>query len=318
MSNEDDAVQVPTGYEQYNIIQKLRFKLNDNRELLYTGLFTTSSDIPRYDRLLQVRDSLPRFGEWFYGPQMWTLHAITFTESNHTAFFDQLSLTGSMQFYRESRNDRPFRDTLIRNRTEKVWVGALNLDLQKRLSRRNAPEVDLYYGLEGYINDVSSSAFRQNINTSEVLSSTTRYPDGGSFVTSVAGYAQLRAGLTEDLTVAGGLRYTWYDLSSTINDQNAFPFAGSDLGLTTGAFSGSVGLTWEASSKLVLHTNVSSGFRAPNVDDIAKIFDSAPGVLVIPNANLAPRVQLHVGRGLHLGTNGRGGVHGQRLSDLGN
>lgn len=34
--------------------------------------------------------------------------------------------------------------------------------------------------------------------------------------------------------------------------------------------------------------NTSSGFRAPNIDDIAKVFDSEPGKVVMPNENLKP------------------------------
>jgi len=34
--------------------------------------------------------------------------------------------------------------------------------------------------------------------------------------------------------------------------------------------------------------NLSSGFRAPNVDDMGKIFDSEPGAVVIPNPDLKP------------------------------
>ena len=34
--------------------------------------------------------------------------------------------------------------------------------------------------------------------------------------------------------------------------------------------------------------NASTAFRAPNVDDIGKVFDSEPGSVVVPNQNLRP------------------------------
>ena len=37
-----------------------------------------------------------------------------------------------------------------------------------------------------------------------------------------------------------------------------------------------------------LTLNLSTGFRAPNLDDMAKVFESAPGVLVVPNPDLKP------------------------------
>jgi hemoglobin/transferrin/lactoferrin receptor protein len=35
-----------------------------------------------------------------------------------------------------------------------------------------------------------------------------------------------------------------------------------------------------------IRTNFSTGFRAPNIDDLGKIFDSEPGSVVLPNTNL--------------------------------
>ena len=37
-----------------------------------------------------------------------------------------------------------------------------------------------------------------------------------------------------------------------------------------------------------INLNLSSGFRAPNLDDIAKVFDSEPGGVVVPNEDLKP------------------------------
>ncbi len=34
--------------------------------------------------------------------------------------------------------------------------------------------------------------------------------------------------------------------------------------------------------------NASTAFRAPNIDDIGKVFDSEPGSVVVPNETLKP------------------------------
>jgi hemoglobin/transferrin/lactoferrin receptor protein len=36
----------------------------------------------------------------------------------------------------------------------------------------------------------------------------------------------------------------------------------------------------------MLSTNLSTGFRSPNVDDLGKVFDSAPGYVIVPNPDL--------------------------------
>lgn len=290
--NPSPNVQVPTGYEQVNVIENLQWRIDPNITLEYGGIFTTSTNIPRYDRLLEVANGLPRSAEWFYGPQLWTSHALTARVNNINSVADNAVITGSFQYYQESRNDRRFNSNSLRNQTESVLIGAVNADFRKRLSDVGVTETDLYYGVEAYVNDVTSTATRTNINDGTSIPTATRYPDGGSVVSSAAAYAQLRHGVSQDLTLAAGLRYTFYNLSSTTVDSTRFPIPNSqfpqDLGLTTSAITGSIGATWMLAPSITIHGNMASGFRAPNVDDISKVFESAPGVLIIPNAQLGP------------------------------
>lgn len=290
VANANVALQRPTGYTQFNILENLVWRFKKDLSIEYSGSFTTSSDIPRYDRLIETRDSLPRFAEWYYGPQLWTMHALTFRRSNAGFFADDITTTAAFQYYSEQRNDRPFANDRRRTQDETVLIGSINLDLRKRLAARGAMETDLYYGVEAYINDVTSEAQRTNIVTQEITAANTRYPNGVNTVMSTAMYAQLRHGFSSSLTGAAGIRYTWYDLSSTINDTTLSPLPSTfeDLSVRTSAVTGSFGLTWIAAPWITLHTNLASGFRAPNLDDIAKVFETGPGMLIIPNPDLDP------------------------------
>jgi hemoglobin/transferrin/lactoferrin receptor protein len=58
------------------------------------------------------------------------------------------------------------------------------------------------------------------------------------------------------------------------------------LNTGSGSASGSLGLVYHPSNNTQVYTNVSTGFRAPNIDDIGKVFDSEPGNVVVPNTNL--------------------------------
>jgi hemoglobin/transferrin/lactoferrin receptor protein len=51
-----------------------------------------------------------------------------------------------------------------------------------------------------------------------------------------------------------------------------------------------------------LKLNLSSGFRAPNLDDVAKIFDSEPGKVVVPNENLKPEYLYNIDAGVIWGS----------------
>ena len=53
-----------------------------------------------------------------------------------------------------------------------------------------------------------------------------------------------------------------------------------------GAFNGTIGLTYNPNKKWSVSVNTSTGYRAPNVDDIGKIFDFSAGDIVVPNIDL--------------------------------
>ena len=58
--------------------------------------------------------------------------------------------------------------------------------------------------------------------------------------------------------------------------------------INTGAFTGTAGISWSPSKMMQWKLNASTAFRAPNIDDIGKVFESEPGSVVVPNANLKP------------------------------
>ena len=288
VSNADPLVQVATGYSQLNITENLAWRVGDNLTLNYGGIFTTSSNIPRYDRLQELNDTLPKSAEWYYGPQTWTMHTLTATLADAGVLGRSAKISASFQYYNESRNDRRFGKTSKRKQDESVLVGSVNADIRASLDASSTLERDLYYGFEGFINDVTSIATRTDIVTGEVTPTGSRYPDGKNLISSGAVYAQVRWATSADVVLSAGTRFTMYDLQSNIVDTTQFPYPFTDLSMQTSALTGSVGATWLPSSSITVHANVASGFRAPNLDDVAKVFESGAGKLVIPNAQLGP------------------------------
>ncbi|MBK7134569.1 MAG: TonB-dependent receptor [Bacteroidales bacterium] len=71
----------------------------------------------------------------------------------------------------------------------------------------------------------------------------------------------------------------------------------TEISLSNGALTGSAGLVMKLSEKLQMNTNLSTGFRAPNIDDVGKMFDPAPGV-VVPNPDLEPEYAYNADIGL--------------------
>lgn len=286
VANEDVTLQRFSGYQQLNMMQKIRFKPNANWDISYGSHFATTSDIPRYDRLIQREngDTGPFINaEWYYGPQIWMMNILRVEYFNATDWFDNLTTTLSHQWFQESRNDRDFQDDWLRNREENVNVYIAQLDFDKHYG----DDKELYYGIEGIYNYVGSEAKSTNIETENIRPVATRYPDQGSDYTQLAAYAKYEQDITSSLTAILGTRYSHVMLDAKFSDM-FYDFNFQNISLNTGAFSGNAGVTYRPTEGLQLNLNASTGFRAPNIDDVAKVFDSEPGTVIVPNADLSP------------------------------
>jgi hemoglobin/transferrin/lactoferrin receptor protein len=69
---------------------------------------------------------------------------------------------------------------------------------------------------------------------------------------------------------------------------------------SSNALTGSFGATWVTSEFLELKANFATAFRAPNIDDVGKVFDSEPGSVVVPNNNLEPEYAYNGELGVNL------------------
>lgn len=289
--NADPLVQRASGYDQMNLLQKLRWRMNERWTLGLTAMLTTSGDIPRYDRLFELRTTNgvtnPRQSEWYYGPQFLSLNALTLSGNHIAPFMDDLSVTVSQQWYEESRHTRNFRSDVRRDQIEKVTVTNLNADARVRL-QEGEHDRDLYYGLEVSLQGATSTATDVSITSGSESRGVTRYPDGGSTYNSYAAYVQTRWEFSDALIASAGVRATLVSLESSVTDSSVFKLPYSTISTDPSAITGSIGLTWVPASWLTLRGNLSSGFRAPNVDDVGKVFESKTGSLVVPNPNLGP------------------------------
>ncbi len=284
--NPDPRVQIYSGYNQINTMNKLRFKLSPGIDLVLANHFSRLSDAPRYDRLIQYKSpGKLKYGDWYYGPQKWMMNNIQLTVDTKTLIFDEFRVIASQQSYQESRHDRSFGKTSINEQTEKVSVLSLNLDFDRNF---NSDRELVYYGFEFVNNGIRSVAQTRDIVTGEITPAGSRYPNGDNRYNSYSLYSGYKNNLSEKLTLNTGIRYNHVSLNSTIADNSFYSFPFTEINISNGALTGAAGIVFRANEKFHLSLNASTGFRAPNLDDAGKVFDSAPGVVVVPNPGLKP------------------------------
>jgi hemoglobin/transferrin/lactoferrin receptor protein len=277
--NDDPELQKFTGYNQLNLMQKLRYRYSENWYFDYGLHYSITTDYDRYDRLIRYSNGIPRSAEWYYGPQIWMMNNFKVTNLTRTDLYDDFMIRFAHQFFEESRNDRNFEDETLRTRVEKVNAFSLNLDLNKELTN----SVHLLYGFETVFNTVESEGKDRNIITNFVSDGPSRYPE--SEWISLASYLVYQQKFNSELYFQSGIRYNHFIIDSRF-DTRFYPFPFSSSYISDGSLTGSIGLTYTPYSTWSIGLNLSSGFRAPNVDDIGKVFDSEPGSVVVPNPDL--------------------------------
>jgi len=286
IQNSNSQIQKYTKYSQFNFMQKILYKPTDNITADLGIHYSVTSDIPRYDRLIMYNDdNYLHYGDWHYGPQKWLLinSQISFDNSS-SSLFDKFKLTTAYQKFNESRNSRKIYDIIKTIRDEEVNIFSINLDFIKSISENTG----LSYGVEYLNNKINSKACLLNINELIIYDNTTRYPDNSTWE-SIAAYLSYKYRLKDNITIQSGLRYNHILINADLSNNNflhEFPF--TDANINTGALVGGIGVSWVQNQNYRWKLNLSTAFRAPNIDDIAKIFDSEPGSVVIPNPNLKP------------------------------
>lgn len=293
ISNSDPEVQTPTGYNQLNFMQKIGYRPNEQWEIDYGFHYSKSSDVPRYDRLTRTKNDLPRSAEWYYGPQIWMMNNISVLRRAETKLFDEVNLRLAHQYFEESRIDRDFNSVTRSERTEQVNAFSVNLDFAKTPNEISS----FYYGFEFVSNDVKSKGLETDIETNQSEQGPARYPNATWM--SYGAYLTYQRQLHEKLSLSAGIRASGFDLDSDYsNNQDFYPLPFTSSTLNDGALTGSIGLTYHPSETWSINSQVSTAYRAPNVDDSGKIFDSEPGTVVVPNPNLKAEYAYNVELGI--------------------
>lgn len=288
VANENPLVQKPTAYSQINLMQKFRFVPNEKWDFQYGFHWSETSPYSRYDRHIRYTNAgLPRYGQFDYGPQKWMMNNLAVLHQSKSLLVDELSIRVAHQFFEESRISRNINNPNRQIRIEEVTAYSVNIDATKATSGQNK----IFYGVEYVLNDVNSIGINENIVTNESANGPARYPQANW--QSLGIYFNNQYKFTEKTLLQSGLRYNQFLLDATF-DTTFYPFPFTEASLNDGALTGSVGVVHRPDEKWVLSSNVATAFRAPNVDDLGKVFDSAPGLVVVPNPDLKPEYAYNI------------------------
>ena len=304
VDNSNPNVQRNVGYEQTDFMQKFFIPFKNRSELDFNLQYSTSTNINRFDRLTERRDTGElKFAQWFYGPQDRFLFSTQYRIKPEKNWMDKGTFTAAYQKIKESRVNRNF-DSFNRNsRFENVDVYSLNGDFTKNLD----PEIhrNFGYGFEVAYNDVGSTSKgevidvdgNQIVGIKDTYVVQTRYPDGGSSYMSSAIYVNYRQDIGDKSTLNTGLRLTNTVLNAKWIDTTYIKLPESEIRLMNTALTATIGYTYRPEESWQINGVASSGFRSPNIDDVGKVREKN-GDVTVPNPDLKPEFAYNVEAGI--------------------
>jgi hemoglobin/transferrin/lactoferrin receptor protein len=214
---------------------------------------------------------------------------------NNTRLFNNIRSIISYQHIEESRHQREYRRyDRLDNRLEDIGVWNITLDGRKLWNKH-----ELTVGLDVQLNDVKSEAYREDILTGSRSTLDTRYPNGKNKMNYYGAYVQHILKFNGGkLILNDGIRAQAVQLHSRINDNSIFKFPFTEIKQDNLAVTGNLGLVYLPDDKLRLTMGISSGFRAPNIDDASRIFESSNSQLIVPNPDIEPEYTYNIDLGI--------------------
>jgi hemoglobin/transferrin/lactoferrin receptor protein len=291
--NSNPNLQRNTGYTQTDVLQKFFVPLSENTDLKINLQYSSSSDIPRFDRLAELKDGELKFAEWFYGPQKRFLASTQFLINPNNSWIENGTITAAYQNLQESRIQRKFGSLDRSNREEVVDVFSVNGDFSVSLTEDK--KRTLSYGFEFAYNDLKSIALGKKLNIvegeiagfSNDFNIQSRYPDGGSNYLSSAVYVDYRQDITSKSTLNTGVRFTNTNLNAKWIDQTFIQLAETQIQANHSAVTATLGYVYKPNKNWQINSVISSGFRSPNIDDIGRVREKA-GNVTVPNIHVTP------------------------------
>jgi hemoglobin/transferrin/lactoferrin receptor protein len=291
--NLDPNVQRNTGYNQTDVLQKIFIPLSKSTDLKINLQYSASSNIPRFDRLAELKNGKLKFAEWNYGPQKRFLASTQLLLNPNKNWVENGVITAAYQNLKESRIQRKFGSLDRFYRAESVAVFSLNGDFSVSLTEDK--KRTLSYGFEFAYNDVNSNAIGKELNIasgeiagfSNEFNIQSRYPDGGSDYLSSAVYIDYRQDINSKSTLNSGIRFTNTNLNATWIDQTFIQLAETAIQANHSAVTATLGNVYKPNKNWQINSVVSSGFRSPNIDDVGRVREKA-GNITVPNIHVTP------------------------------
>lgn len=266
--------QTFSGYSEWSFDAKAKILLKENIQLTLANQFLQQQNVPVYHKI-----KLENFAVNEMDPQQRLLSYARMNKQGKSSFFKETEITLSFQQTIEGRNSRKNGTTSLRKEKDKINTIGFTTDVFSEFNKVWTANS----GVELYYDNVGST--REDINTQTGVSSPNRglYPDDSRYGNySLYSLHHFHSGRW---IMDAGIRFNTFDIrisDTTLGNVKIFP----------SAWVGNAALIHQFDKNQTLYASFSSGYRAPNVDDMGTL-----GIVdfryEVPTADLKPEKSQH-------------------------
>lgn len=254
LGGKNTGFQSPSGYDEMDYDLKGKWLLEKNLVLTLAHQQVSQQNVPVF-----FRYQLDNFALNIFDPQKRRLTYAKLQRQSESAPWKEQTLTLSYQNTEEGRQSQRNGNVTRRYENDKVKTWGLNLNNRSDFGQKTS----LNTGLEFYRDVVLSERYDLNTQTNATRYSRGLYPNNATML-NYSLYSLLQTQIGKRLTASGGLRYNGFVID--IPDETI-----GTSRLTPKALVGQAGLSLALASHSRIFGQLSSGFRAPNVDDLGTL-----------------------------------------------
>ena len=254
IGGKNTGKQSPSGYNEYAFNAKIIASPAENIQFTFANQFNIQQHVPLYHKVVLENYLLNKFD-----PQQRMLSYARLNVRRQGQFFNQFSVIASWQQNMEGRISQKNGSSLITREKDQVNTLGLTFDFDSKFSSVWIANS----GIEIYHDQVGSS--RTEINTAEnglAVNKRGLYPDNsqyGNYSIFTLHHFDFGKWIFD-----GGIRFNSFDIKITDNNLGKVKISPEALVFNSA-------LMYNISRHHHIYSTFSSGFRAPNIDDLGTL-----------------------------------------------
>lgn len=264
------GIQEWTGYDELSGSINLDYFLLDDKILSLSYMVLEQNDVPRTDKFTSEL-------KYNFDPQRLQLAKLSYQDFTSKGWLDFMRIT--LSWNRQDENLQRIvtsKPNVERRYNDDQTAVGLNVEFASFIGRYQR----VLYGFDAFTEKIHSGRTDVDLTTNEQTSRRGTWTDGASYQT-MALYLQDRINAIKYLTLTTGARLGYY----SIDGQESSSVGDLDLASHGTDITGSVNVVFHPTSNINFVTNISRGFRSPNIDDVS-VYDERTEGTEVPNPHV--------------------------------